>query len=482
VGISSSILDKNVPKLVVAAGASGALHLFDRNGSLTFEQPPDEAAGPTVNTMVIGPREDPFVAVGTVGGSVLLYNLSLPRGRVGSRTATTETKLTLATRVEPMLDSSGAPVPILTMDTYMRGRKAMLAVGDASGAVRLVFRNGTHRSTLAVGDGAVRAMERGGANNAWLAVGVDGTGVALYDMSKPNNAPLVCDGSEPGGVAGGAPVSALSWDVQLTQMLYAAGSDGVISVYNSKARTRMGGQGPHGNETRMVTHCKLVTTVEGHTPSSLTLAPVKGYLLSASGALLAAHNVSGLYARTRNDPNVYLGRALAGAPAALAGTRAGHFVVGSGAAGELAMLASKLPAERKDDDGGVMGGILGSGGGGGGGGAASLLRNPLVLGGVMVLFFWQSGRFFGNGNKPGGGGRGGGAGGDGVDMDMLRAAMDKRGGGGGGGGGLGGGGLGRGGGAGGMSPADFDEAFTNFRGGGRGMGGGDSNRFEELDK
>ena len=314
-GISSSILDKNVPKLVVAAGASGALHLFDRNGSLTFEQPPDEAAGPTVNTMVIGPREDPFVAVGTVGGSLLLYNLSLPRGRVGSRTATTETKLTLATRVEPMLDSSGAPVPILTMDTYMRGRKAMLAVGDASGAVRLVFRNGTHRSTLAVGDGAVRAMERGGANNAWLAVGVDGTGVALYDMSKPNNAPLVCDGSEPGGVACGAPVSALSWDVQLTQLLYAAGSDGVISFYNSKARTRMGGQGPHGNETRMVTHCKLVTTVEGHTPSSLTLAPVKGYLLSASGALLAAHNVSGLYARTRNDPNVYLGRALAGAPA-----------------------------------------------------------------------------------------------------------------------------------------------------------------------
>ena len=344
-GISSSILDKNVPKLVVAAGASGALHLFDRNGSLTFEQPPDEAAGPTVNTMVIGPREDPFVAVGTVGGSVLLYNLSLPRGRVGSRTATTETKLTLATRVEPMLDSSGAPVPILTMDTYMRGRKAMLAVGDASGAVRLVFRNGTHRSTLAVGDGAVRAMERGGANNAWLAVGVDGTGVALYDMSKPNNAPLVCDGSEPGGAAGGAPVSALSWDVQLTQMLYAAGSDGVISVYNSKARTRMGGQGPHGNETRMVTHCKLVTTVEGHTPSSLTLAPVKGYLLSASGALLAAHNVSGLYARTRNDPNVYLGRALAGAPAALAGTRAGPFVVGSGAAGDYLIEA------RRGDDG-----------------------------------------------------------------------------------------------------------------------------------
>ena len=33
-----------------------------------------------------------------------------------------------------------------------------------------------------------------------------------------------------------------------------------------------------------------------------------------------------------------------------------------------------------------------------------------------------------------------------------------------------------------MSPADFDEAFSNFRGGGRGMGGGHSNRFEELDK
>ena len=481
VAISSSLLNKTVPKLVVAGGSSGALHLFDQKGDLSLEQPPpdDMPTGTSANAIVVGPKEDPFVAVATSGGSVLVYNLSLPRGKLrqGVREAVTETKLALATRVEPQLDDHGLPVPIHCMDTYMRGRKAMLAVGDASGSVRLLFRNGTHRSTLQAGEGAVRAMERGGANNAWLAVGVEGYGVTLYDMSKPNNKPTFCDGSEPGGASGAGAVLALTWDAQLTQLLYAASADGVIGVYNTKARTRMGGQGPHGNETRMVTHCKLVTTIEGHIPSPLSITPVKGYLLSANAKLLAVHNVSGLYARTRDEPNVMLGRPLAGQPAVLAGTRAGHFAVGSGAAGELVMMASKLPAKKEDEDG-VLGGIMGGGSSGSGGTASNLMRNPLILGGVMVLMFWQSGRFFGNnGGRGGRGGRGGQGGDADFDLSMLRAAQGR----GGGGGGRGGGGFG------GMSPADFDEAFSSFKGmgggggaRGGGGGGGGSSRFEEL--
>ena len=436
--VSSGLVEKNIPKLVVAAGSSGTLYLYDTNGTLSLELPPDEECKQTslcvVSAVVIGQKEDPFVAIGTAGGAVLLYNLTLPRKKIGNRAATTETKLSLSIRMEPQHDENGKPIAVTTLDTYSRGRKPMLAVGDASGAVRLLFRNGTQRSSLVAGSGPVTAMERGGNQNAWLAVSVEGAGVSTYDMAKPNAKPTHCEGSEPGGVGGSATIVAVAWDVQLTQLLYAATSDGVIAVYNTKSRSRMSGQGEHGNETKMVTHCKLVTTITGHEASPLELTPIQGYLLSASPSLLAVHNVSGLYARTRDEPNVMLGRRLAGVSAVVAGTRAGHVAVGSGVAGELVLLGLKLPNQKKDDEGGVMSSMLGSGSGSGGSGA-NLMRNPLVLGGVMVLVFWQSGKLFGgrnNGNGGSGGGRGGRGGGDDFgpkdfDMGMLKQAMDAAG-------------------------------------------------------
>ena len=509
VAVSSHLLEKSVPRLVVGGGASGALYLYDKNGTLALSLPPDASlpAPSAVSAVVIGPKEDPFVAIGTSGGEVLLYNLTLPRPAIGKRPASGTTSLTLAMRAEAQLDTTGAPTAVLTLDAYMRGRKAMLAVGDASGAVRLLWRNGTQRAAVSAG-GAVHAMERGGTNNAFLAVGARDVGVALLDMGKPHSPPMICEGSEPpipeaseaartkakGSSKGTSPASiaaphvvSVTWDVQLPQLLYAASSDGLITIYNSKTRTKQM-VGEFKNESKMVTHCKLVTTITGHDAAPLALTPVKGYLFSASPGLLVSHNVSGarkrrtplhgrrlrplltcalarvialrpagLYARARNEPNVILGRALAGGSAVMAGTRAGHVVIGSGPAGELWLLQSKQTfKESKDEPFAGPGGVLGLlGGESKSGGNLGILRNPVVLGVVMMLIFWNANKWWNkdDGPPPGSGGFAGrraleGRGGlEDFDMDALKA-MQRRAGGGKGG-------------------AEFEEAFKSTFGRGR---------------
>ena len=62
-----------------------------------------------MSAIVIGTKEDPFVAVGTRAGEVLLYNLTLPRPAVGKRPASGATSLTLAMRAAAELDAKGAP-------------------------------------------------------------------------------------------------------------------------------------------------------------------------------------------------------------------------------------------------------------------------------------------------------------------------------------------------------------------------------------
>ena len=462
VAVSNDMLEKKVPRLIVGGAASGALHLFDKNGTLRLTE---QVVDASISAVVIGPKDDPFVVVGTSAGEVLLYNLTLPRLATPKRPSTGSTTLKLAMRAEPQLDESGNPIPVLTLDAYMRGRKANIAVGDASGTVRLLLRNGTQRATVSVG-GAVRAMERGGANNAHMALAPQGVGVTLMEMGKPNSAPMHCDGSEPAdgaalvttcpskkkgkkGTCKALPapphVVALTWDVQLPQLLYTASSDGIISIYNSKARTRQM-TGEFNNISKMVTHCKLVTTITGHEAAPIGLTPVKGYLFSASPSLLASHNVSGLYARTRDEPNVMLGRALAGSPHALAGTRDGHLVVASGPLGEISMLQTKQVFKAPGEDDGIgstFGGSFGSKDGGMSG--LSLLRNPLVLGVVMMLVFWQSNKFMNKGDGGGNTGFGGrrsldGRGGlNDFDMDQLKGMMRQ----------------------GGKGGSEFDEAFKH---------------------
>ena len=299
-----------------------------------------------------------------------------------------------------------------------RGRRPMIAVGDRDGTIRLLNRNGTQRSTLETG-GSVHAMER---NGAILAVGIKGAGVSIFDMAKPKVAPMSCE-ADPDASADAYPVSVV-WDSQLTQLVYAGGSDGVVRIYNTKARSRQLG-GTHGNESRMVTQCKLVSTIVGHEPSPLHLAAQKGWLFSTSRALLAVHNVSGLYDRKREEPTAMLGRplpsSLPGTAGLISGTGGTHLAYGGGAAGEIWMVESKLtyrdPSEEFKFGGESMGDFASP---------TSLLRNPVVLGVIMMVVFWQTNKFWGKGGGGGSGGGGGGGRGGGGDADFNPADMFKQ--------------------------------------------------------
>ena len=148
IALSSAILDSNAPKVVVAADATGTLHVYDRHGALGLSQPHPDAEEsqatelPAISSVAIGPRDDPFVAAATLGGEVLVYNLTLSNPRRSKPTA-----LKLAARVAPLLDSSGVPIPVLAVEYHRRGARPMVVAGDAAGTVRLYFRNGTLRCT-----------------------------------------------------------------------------------------------------------------------------------------------------------------------------------------------------------------------------------------------------------------------------------------------------------------------------------------------
>ena len=124
--VTSSIVDKGVPRYVAGAGESGTIYLYHSNGTLALAHPPEDATAATLTSIIAGPKEDPFIAVGSAAGEVLLYNLTMPRVRKNAG-GPTETRLTLAMRAAAVLDVHGRAIPVLTIDTYMRGRRAMSA-------------------------------------------------------------------------------------------------------------------------------------------------------------------------------------------------------------------------------------------------------------------------------------------------------------------------------------------------------------------
>ena len=147
IAVSTGMLDrKGVPRLVAAADSSGTLFLFDREGGLSYKLPPSsESSAAVVSSIVIGPKEDPFVATGTLGGQVFLYNLTLPRlghSSTADSAGAPSTSLNLAMHTNVLLTPDGAPAPVRTLDTYPRGRRTLLVIGDDAGTVRLVYRNG----------------------------------------------------------------------------------------------------------------------------------------------------------------------------------------------------------------------------------------------------------------------------------------------------------------------------------------------------
>ena len=421
--VSTLITEKNAPRLVIAADARGSLHLLAaKTGEVVLSAQTAHAAGARVTAVTVGTREDPFVATAATDGKVLVYNLTLPRaapatpkkGAGGASTAAAGRNWSLALAATialpadpsaPPTKKGAAPAPPVAhaLDVYLRGRKPMLVAGDERGAVHMVWRNGTARGAAIAAGGAASAVAAIARQNTMLAAaarasdinGDESDGVAIIDLAK-RSVTTRCVAP-----AGAGAVVRVAWDAQLPQLLYAGTASGRLLVYNSRARTKVDAPKDDNTPTsrgsaKTVQTCKLVHSIEGHAALPLSLAVVKGYVLSATAELLAAHNVSGLYGRQKGDPNAVYGLSLADGSALLAGTGAGHVALATGA--EVTLFESKLVYS------------TGDGGDGGFGGGSGFMRNPLFLGVILVTVGWQVSKFMGNkrgGDDDFGGGMGG---------------------------------------------------------------------------
>lgn len=117
-------------------------------------------------------------------------------------------------------------------------------------------------------------------------------------MNKFADEPLVCAADSEDAEFESSSIVSLAFDAHLTQLLFASTAAGELRVYNTKARMRP----PGGGKTSVV--CKLVHSIKGHAASPVSLATMKGFLLSVTSELFAVHNVSGLCERPVLEPQV----------------------------------------------------------------------------------------------------------------------------------------------------------------------------------
>ena len=199
--IATGMSEKGVPRFVACADDSATLHIFEKNGSLLLSLPTELGPGIRITAIAIGTREDPILATAASDGQVRVYNVSLPKTIRAPKPKKGEppppppppTKFGLALdAVIPPPEELGSegdpPVSVGALALFMRGRRFMLLVGDSSGSVRLMYRNGTQRQSVPVG-GPVTAMQR---NANQLAVAVRGGEVSLVDLGKMSASPLRC--------------------------------------------------------------------------------------------------------------------------------------------------------------------------------------------------------------------------------------------------------------------------------------------------
>lgn len=385
--LSLHIVYQGSPRLVAAADAKGNLWMFNRSGDVLLAAPLGHSPASTVVGLAMGSREDPFIASATVDGHVRIHNMSLPlpsRLSVATRFAASsgagridqaETPASLVLDVAMQIpvvefadDASArraAPAPpIVSVEVYTRRRKTLLLITDARGTLFTVARNGTVQRKLDLGSPASATARSG----TIIAVATTNA-LVLVDLAKGGSTLTACESWQVGAPAGDGSfgeITSLAFDLELPQLLYAATGSGEVLVFNTRTRTR-----PSAERSAMPqdggasSACRLVERLRGHQPSALALAAVRGYLLSASPSLLVAHNVSGLYSRSKQAPVAVCGRPLgkhsrsrsaaailsAASPATnspLSSTPPSPplVAVAFGPTGTLTLLSSRLPYER----------------------------------------------------------------------------------------------------------------------------------------
>jgi hypothetical protein len=396
--LSRHIVYQGSPRLLAAADAKGNLWMFNRSGKVLLAAPLGHAPASSVVGLAIGSRDDPFIASATMDGHIRIHNMSLPvplrrsSSRFASSSGASRTDqpeapaslvLDVATQilgVDPEDDSAARrpASPIVSLEVYTRRRKTQLLVTDARGTLFTVARNGTVLRSLDLGSPASATARSG----SIIAIATTNA-LVLVDLSKIGSTPTTCEssrqGSAPSGDGAFGEITSLAFDLELPQLLYAATGSGEVLVFNTRTRTRPSAErSPVPDDGRASSACRLVERLLGHQPSALALAAVRGYLLSASPSLLAAHNVSGLYSRFKQAPEAVYARPLgkhsrsrsaaavlsAASPTAISPLSSTPpspplVAVAFGPSGTLTLFSSRLPYERDKPDG-FFGGSFGS--------------------------------------------------------------------------------------------------------------------------
>jgi hypothetical protein len=390
--LSRHIVHQGSPRLVAAADAKGNLWIFNRSGHVLLAAPLGHSPASRVVALAIGSRDDPFIASATADGHVRIHNMSLPvpvrrsvstrfasssgAGRLDQAEVPASLVLDIATQIS-VVDSAGdvparraaSPPPIVTLEVYTRRRKTQLLVTDARGTLFTVARDGTVQRKLDLGSPASATARSGNV----IAVATTNA-LVLVDLAKASSTLTACECSRQGGAPAGdasfGQITSLVFDLELPQLLYAATGHGEVLVFNTRTRTRPSAERSSLlDDGKASSACRLVERLRGHQPSALALAAVRGYLLSASPSLLVAHNVSGLYSRSKQAPEAVYGRPLgkhARNPTAAAVLTAASpatnsplsstppspplVAVAFGPAGTLTLLSSRLRYERDEPE------------------------------------------------------------------------------------------------------------------------------------
>ena len=384
--LSRHMVYKGSPQLVAAADAKNNLWIFNRSGELLVTAPLSHTPSASVIALAFGPREDPFVASAGTDGQIRIFNLSLPSrpsrsmvNRIASTTSPPSDESALAALTLDIVchvhhdndadgsapRRSGPPPPIVGIDVYTRRRRTQLLVMDAHGSLFVVGRNGSVHRKLEMGS-PVTAFARSG---TMIAVATT-SDLLVVDISKAETTPLPCEIPKLMGASvdelGFGEITGMAFDLELPQLLYAATSGGEVLLFNTRTRTKFRSGPSDAPPVTKRSSCRLVERLRGHQPSALAIAAVRGYLFSASPSLLVAHNVSGLYSRSKQAAQAVLGRPLgkhtrskAGATVLAAASPLATVAISSlppsppllalayGPKGTLTLFSSRLPYDKE---------------------------------------------------------------------------------------------------------------------------------------
>ena len=312
--VSALAVSASEPRAVVAADAYNTIHVYDTNGRELIVAQSAHADDAKISAIAVGGGRTPFVAAAATDGAILFYNVTLPAS--GGAATGTLGSLTLAATVRPTNEmavarsgsSIGISKAIRSLSLFSGGGAEMVLSADASGLIRAFSRTGDERFNLSAGAPVTAMAARTG--SAQLAVATE-THLQIFDPTRLDKAPVVCEGSASAAADASADASAaadasttqnlvsLVWEPQQPQLLYAASAKGETFVFNTRMRSKVEIPGAEVEPKVPAFKCQLLHTLPATSELPLSLANLKGYLVGASAHAMSVTNVTALYRRSK---------------------------------------------------------------------------------------------------------------------------------------------------------------------------------------